>query len=148
MKTKNNIQKTILKSLAVVFSLVLISLSVNAQNLWNSIIGNSSFNGIALAMVDNGLNTSPSTNHAEALAAYFEVDTEESLKAEDWMTDESYFISSFFQLADETEEPLECEEWMMNENNFALSIAIKETTDEPLNLENWMTDENYFSPTK
>jgi len=52
MKTKNNVQKTILRSLAVVLSFVLISFTVNAQDFWKKLLENSSFNEIALAMVE------------------------------------------------------------------------------------------------
>ena len=52
MKTKNNVQKAILKSMAMGISLVLITLTVNAQDFWKSILENASINEIALAMVE------------------------------------------------------------------------------------------------
>ena len=53
MKTKNNVQKAILKSLAVIISSVLISFTVSAQGFWESILENNTFNEIALAMVES-----------------------------------------------------------------------------------------------
>ena len=50
MKTKNNVQQAILKSLAVVTSLVIISLTVSAQDYWKSLLGN--FNEVELAVLE------------------------------------------------------------------------------------------------
>ena len=52
MKTTNNVQKAILRSGAVVISFVLISFTVSAQEFWKKLLTNSSFNEIALAMVE------------------------------------------------------------------------------------------------
>ena len=52
MKTKNNVQKTILRSGAVIISFVLITFTVSAQEFWKKLIELSSFNDIAIAMIE------------------------------------------------------------------------------------------------
>lgn len=119
MKTKNNVQKAILKSLAVVVSLVLISFTVSAQGFWESIMENTSFSEIAMAMVENNnTNTAPadakSSTDANALEATLEIEAEETLKLEEWMTNEANFIP-FITIEEEVENPMELENWMVND---------------------------------
>ncbi len=73
MKTKDNVQKAILKSMAVVFSIILISMTVNAQDFWKSILENVSFNEIALAMTESNVEASSATTDVNSFAAYLEV---------------------------------------------------------------------------
>ncbi len=147
MKTKNNVQKAILKSLAIVASLVLISITVSAQDFWKTLLENSSFNEIALAMSNN--NNEASSESAETstdlslFAAILAEETEESLEMEDWMINENHF-AIFFTIEEETEEALELEDWMINEDNFTASFSLLEETDEPFELEDWMLNTSTF----
>lgn len=144
MKTKNNIQKAILKSLAVVTSLVLISITVNAQDYWKSLLENYNFNESELAMVDNSTVVIPAETDANVFVSLLEQETEEALELESWMTDESYFTIGF-SIEEEIENPLDLEDWMTNEALFnANSMYLEVETEGALQLEEWMTDESYF----
>lgn len=135
MKTKNNVQKTVLRSAAVVVSFVLISLTVTAQEFWKTVLTNSSFNQIALAMVE----TSKKSNVPESTAKFstetviHENDYDAKLNVEDWMTDTNSFRAAEIQQV-EKEENLQVEDWMLAEYNFAVTSE----TESPLMLENWM----------
>jgi hypothetical protein len=151
MKTKNNIQKTALKSVAAATGLAILSFTVNAQGALKSFFENDGINHIAMVMENTNHNSSASNNFsrsfisAETYAAYLETATEEPLNVEDWMVDNSN-SATMFKLETETESPLEVEDWMTNESKFGAFAAILETTtEEEMNLEAWMTDENQFS---
>lgn len=149
MKTTNNVQKAILKSLGVVFSLVLISFTVSAQDFWKALLENSSFNEIAIAMTEGthepyqASADASNATEANAFAVYLEEETEETLEMEDWMTNENYFVTNVY-LEKETENPLELENWMTNEIFLNANSLLEEETEETLELEEWMVDENYF----
>jgi len=144
MKTKNNVQKAILKSLAVITSLVLISITVNAQDLWKSLIENYNFNDIEFAMVDNKTMAIPIETGANGFESFLATETEEALELENWMTDESNFVS-VFSIEEEIENPLDLEDWMTNEALFnTTSIYLEVETEAALELENWMTDASNF----
>jgi hypothetical protein len=148
MKTKNNVQKAILKSMAVVISFVLINLTVDAQDFWKSILENASFNEIALAMVENHDETSSASNDAKALAAFLEVENEEILELEDWMTNETFFNSNSIYLEIEVEDALELENWMTEDSYFSNSaFQIIEETEAELELEEWMLNNELFNAT-
>ena len=141
MKTKNNVQKTILRSVAVVVSFVLISFTVSGQDFWKELLANSSFNKIALAMVG----TSNETSDSKSTTANFnlillENETEPALEMEDWMHDDNYFGIAEIQITEESEIGLEIEEWMLDENLF----QVKENAESPLELETWMTSEKIW----
>ena len=148
MKTTNNVQKAILKSLAVVVSFILISFTVNAQGFWESLLENSSFNEIALAMAESNTETNqaPAEADMDAFASLLEEEAEESLELEEWMTNETNFTSSF-AIEEEIESPLEVEEWMKDESYFsATSMSFEVETEESLEIENWMLDsENFYT---
>ena len=132
MKTKNNVQKAILKSLAVVTSLVLISLTVNAQDLWKSLLENYNFNEIELAMVDNNTVAIPVETEANGFESFLAMETEEALELENWMTDESNF-ATVFSTEEEIESPLNLEDWMTNEALFTTnSIYLEVDAEEAL----------------
>ena len=141
MKTKNNVQKTILRSAAVVVSFVLISYTVSAQEFWKKLLTNSSFNEIAIAMVETSDKTkksAPSETSDVTLANRNEV-YEPELKLEYWMTNESYFGNSAIRVENETEKALEMEDWMLDENLF----GGEEEAEQPLELEAWMTADKF-----
>jgi len=139
MKTKNNVQKAILRSAAVVVSFVLISFTVNAQDFWKRLLENSSFNDIAIAMVDTPAKTETTTESLKAMN--FETEKESQLEVEAWMTDYSNFDINLFQYEEETEAGLGFESWMLDENLF----QDEEDGEEALELEAWMTSNKFWS---
>lgn len=149
MKTRNNVQKAITKSLAVIISLVLLSITVNAQNFWKRVLENNSFSQIAMAMVDvSETSTAPAgattANDMDAYAEYFVVESEEALDLENWMTNENNFFETV-TIETEIESSLELENWMTNETLFDGTAAYFEVeTEEALQTEEWMTNTNYF----
>ncbi len=153
MKTTNNVQKAILKSLAVVVSSVLISFTVSAQGFWESILENNTFNEIALAMVDSNSGTEStlvdagSSADVTSFASLLEEEVEETLELEDWMTNDANF-TGIFTIEEAVESPMEVEDWMKDETYFAVpSISLEVGTEEALEIEDWMLDENVFSST-
>lgn len=138
MKTKNNVQKTVLRTGAVVASFVLISFTVAAQDFWKTLLTNSSFNQIALAMVESSKKSHAKASDTEANKAtyIYENEYDAKLAVEDWMTNNAYFKPIVFQkIENETENELQVEDWMTNENLFATAHE----TETPLKLEKWMT---------
>lgn len=145
MKTKNNVQQAILKSLAVVFSLVLISLTVDAQDFWKSIYENNGIKEIALAMVEVKAETTTELNDANSFSTFLEVESEQALELENWMMNENNF-GIFISLEEEIESPLEVENWMTDENNFNPStFELIQETDNELEIEDWMLNEDLFN---
>ena len=141
MKTKNNVQKAILRSAAVVVSFVLISFTVSGQDFWKRLIENSSFNDIALAMVEAPGEAELAAAPAESLKAmYLENETEAQMEVENWMTD-FYTFDVWSQFQVELDSELSIEDWMMDEDVFQ---AVSETEEE-LELEAWMTSENVWN---
>ncbi len=134
MKTKNNVQKAILRSVAVVISFVLISLTVNGQDFWKRLLENSSFNEIALAMVKTPKATETSGSTTENFNfSLLENENDPTLELENWMLDENNFGSTVFEFAQESNNNLEIEEWMLTEN-----------VETSLELEPWMTSEKVW----
>ena len=141
MKTKNNVQKAILRSVAVVVSFVLISLTVSGQDFWKKLLANSSFNEIALAMVETSKETEKSDYTTENFNFYFsENENEPNLELEEWMLDDNYFEIAGFEFTEESESVLEIEEWMLNENLF----QVEDTSEESLELEAWMISDKVW----
>ncbi len=91
MKTKNNVQKVVLRSAAIIVSFVLISFTVNAQDFWKTILKNSSFNTIALAMVNTRSDAELPTETESLEAMKFSEEIEKRMEVEDWMTDTTIF---------------------------------------------------------
>lgn len=149
MKTTNNVQKAITKSLAVIISLVLISITVNAQDFWRTVMENNSFSQIAMAMTDNSEASSASvdattTTDLSAYAAYATVDAEEALEVENWMLAENNFFTTV-NVETEVEDALEVENWMTNESLFdGMASYFNVETEEALEVEDWMKDTNFF----
>jgi hypothetical protein len=149
MKTKNNVQKAIKKSLAVIISLVLISITVNAQDFWKTVLENNSFSLIALAMTNDteasqAKTDAYTTSETDAYAEYFVVETEEAMDIEPWMLEENNFFTTV-SLETEVENKLEIESWMTDETVFDVYAAYyKIEAEEALEVENWMLNKNYF----
>jgi len=136
MKTKNNVQKTLLRWAAVFVSFVLISFTVSAQDFWKNLIENSSFGNIAMAMVDT------KKMPAELPAANFSFETEQeaNLELENWMTDKTTFAVSAFNYLKETESELLPEHWMFDEEIFSPEASAESA----LQLEDWMVNESVW----
>lgn len=149
MKTTNNVQKAITKSLAVIISLVLISITVNAQDFWRTVMENNSLSQIAMAMTDNSGASSSSTefsaaNDWNAYAKYAEVEADDELLLEDWMVSDNNFYTSVNVVA-ETEHALTVESWMTDNSYFnGMASYFKIEKEEPLQIEEWMQNSNYF----
>jgi len=142
MKTKNNVQKTILRSVAVVVSFVLISFTVSAQDFWKKLLTNSSFNEIALAMVETSKKPE-AKNDSEAKTApafIFNPEREKTLAIEEWMTNENYFGFSNNFVKSYPENKFNVEEWMLNENLFEVNAD----AEDELKLEDWMTSDKVW----
>ncbi|QIA09346.1 hypothetical protein [Draconibacterium halophilum] len=145
MKTKNNVQKTTSKILALSLILVVLGFSVNAQNLGKSLPITVSFKGMALAMVDNTVESRSLTTEADVHVSNFDVETEEALRLEDWMTDEASFDVYAQYVKTEQEEALEVEDWMIDEatfNHWSFQFAVE--AELPLELEDWMTSDEVW----
>lgn len=143
MKTKSNVQKAILRSGAVVVSFVLISFTVSAQDFWKRLLTNSSFNEIAIAMVETSGKAETAALPAEHSAGTFisqEV-AEPAMELDRWMTNASYFNEPAVQFDEIIEQPLELENWMLDESHFT-SINSNEKA---MELEGWMTSDNFWN---
>jgi hypothetical protein len=142
MKTKNNVQKTVTRSAAVIVSFVLIGFTVAAQDFWKTVLANSSFNQIALAMVETSKKTNvpEKTSGTNAVNYYYEIENDHELVVEEWMTTNHYFKPLAFIQA-EKENKLHVEEWMFNKNLFS-AAAEKEAT---LKVETWMINSEVWN---
>lgn len=142
MKTKNNVQKTILSTSAVIVTLLLLSYTVTARDFWKMVLENSSFNQIALAMSDSRVKTKETpVNNETWMERMVPVNEQEpEMKVEEWMKESANF--EVVNLLPETsvEQPLEIEDWMKDESYFEVS----DKSEEPLAIEPWMTSENVW----
>lgn len=132
MKTKNNIQKTVLKSLAVTAGSLIISLTVSAQDLRQSFNNNEPANEIALAILDDSnvsmmaLNTTKEVTKVNSAETLFKAESENTMVLEDWMTNEDLFKAeenqtkkkiiktATFVFEEISDSKLEFEDWMFN----------------------------------
>ena len=136
MKTKNNVQKTLLRWAAVFVSFVLISFTVSAQDFWKRLIENSSFGNIAMAMVDT--KKTPVATDFKMVSITNENELE--LALEPWMTEESYFGVSSMSIETEPEMGLVPEPWMFDKDVF-----LPASDSEPsLKLEAWMVSDQVW----
>jgi hypothetical protein len=146
MKTKNNVQKTALRSVAVVLSFVLLSFTVTAQGYWKQLLTNNSFSEIASALVDHHstpseLNHKPESVSITHIEALVETTKEAPLNVEVWMEgNETFWVGS--DLDGTISEPgLEIENWMVNADFFTFDI----TPEQPLQVEAWMVEEDFWN---
>ena len=137
MKTKNNVQKAVLRSAAVVVSFVLISFTVSAQTFWKRLLENTGFSDIAMAMAAPAEMEDGEVIPAEA-NYYFVNEVEPAMEMEAWMTDDSRFNATQFEYSEAIETGLELEYWMMNETFFQPVVE----EEAALELEAWMVSEN------
>ena len=140
MKTNNNFQKTILKSTTVLMGFVIISLNVNAQNLWKAGYENFDINQIEYAMIDNIIDDINLESNGNGFDSFLVQENEEALELENWMTDMEYFEFSTFKFVEEIDTELEIQDWMLNEKIF----AVNSVCEQPLELEAWMLSEKIW----
>ncbi|RIJ48612.1 hypothetical protein D1614_08730 [Maribellus luteus] len=133
MKTKNNVQKAVLRSAAVIVSLVLISYTVSAQGFWERLLSNSSFGDIAIALTETGKMNVEAAG-ANTGNAQFVIETEPALQLESWMMDYSKFNTAAFHIEAASDTELTIEPWMMDESLF-------EPAEKALELEDWMVSD-------
>ncbi len=140
MKTKNNVQKTILRFAAVVISFVLISFTVSAHDFWKRLITGSSFNEIALAMVDHSKKVDHTSNSADE-SFYFNLHQEkdEPMSLEPWMMDENCFGKTTSSIISETDFQSRYEPMMLNVKLFKV-----QEVEEGLKLESWMISDDVW----
>lgn len=163
MKTKNNIRKAALKSLAAIAGFALIGLTVNAQmNSYFENAGNSTMAMITEKTFTSAFATPVNAKAlatTDALAIYLFNETDEPLQLEDWMLKEKNF-STMFSIEPETEPALEIEEWMTNDSNFETEIKeikptqkvvsaknyvfCEETDEGKLKIEGWMLNQKVW----
>jgi predicted naringenin-chalcone synthase len=134
MKTKTNFQKAAMRTAAVVVSFVLVSFTVSAQDFWKKLLTNSTFNEIAMAMVEASQHEKLPQHSEIGNADWFDFDRafDPELELEGWMTSESYFEVSTFPTSNE-------EVFGLINPNFNLHI-----NEEPLSIENWMTSADFW----
>lgn len=131
-----------MRSVAVVVSFVLVSITVSAQEFWKKVLTHSSFNEIALAMVETSEKESPVNENSENAFWYaFDKAFDPALELEGWMTSENYFLTNAVGLENDTEAPLALENWMLDESLF----YTHDVQEEPLALESWMTSADFWS---
>jgi hypothetical protein len=143
MKTKNNVQKTILSTSAVIVTLVLLSYTVTARDFWKMVLENSSFNQIALAMTDPRVKAKETRVNNETwmerLAPVQELEPE--MKVEDWMKESGNFEVVNLLPESSVEQPLKIEDWMIDERHFEEAGS----REEPLTIEPWMISNNVWA---
>jgi hypothetical protein len=149
MKTKNNVQKAVRKSLGVITCLILIIFSIDAQDV--SIRDREIFSEVMSSTMLNGNSSFRITlnNYAKinSIPAYIIDEAEDELKLEDWMMNDEYFYAdnnltktnseiestemSSLKDAPEIEKELELEEWMLDERNFNVKSENETNPDYP-----------------
>lgn len=133
MKTRTNFRKAAVRSAAVVVSFILISFTVSAQEFWKKLLTNSSFNEIAIAMVEtsNGESTMENTKTFDADWKRFDMAFDPALELEGWMSSEEHFGVNVLYKEAEPDASLKEEKALLDLNYIA-------DTSEPLVLEGWM----------
>ena len=130
MKTRTNFRKAAVRSAAVVVSFILISFTISAQEFWKKLLTNSSFNEIAIAMVE----TSKSESNSKTFDAdwkRFDMAFDPALELEGWMSNEEHFGVNVLHHEEELDPPFYGE-------NGLLYLNIIVDASEPLELEAWM----------
>lgn len=124
-------------------SFVLISFTVSAQDFWKKLITNSSFNEIAMAMIETADDSEfpAKTNEYNTGNFYFDAVNEPSMELETWMTSGYYFYGISYYSGIEAEVPLSLEPWMLNESNF----EVENEVDNSLELEEWMISNEFWA---
>lgn len=135
MKTRTNFRKAAVRSAAVVVSFILISFTVSAQEFWKKLLTNSSFNEIAIAMIEPGKGGSAIDNSRinEADWKQFDRAFDPALELEGWMSSEEHFGLGALYNEQEADIPSAGQTGLMY-------LDYSPDASEPLNLEAWMID--------
>ena len=139
--------KIVLRSSAILASVVLLSFTVSAQGLWKQLLTYNSFGKTAMLMIGETGNTTEKTA-AKATAAKSNslnivTAIDKALDVEPWMTDD-YFFGAFNYFNNVvTDNPLQLEAWMLNDLYFYGRIVPEKETE--LKIEPWMTDDKYWA---
>ena len=134
---EDNVQKTLLRTAAVIASFVLISLTVSAQDYWINPLLNSSSHEIAFVLTSHSGETAERGKTGIYTTMVLSAEKDERLMLEQWMTNENLFGSSSGEISSAVEISFCPEEGTFNEN----AIKITRCAEEPLLLKNWMTSE-------
>lgn len=143
--------KVLLRSGAVIVSVVLLSFTVSAQGLWKQFLTYNSFGKTAILMVHaSETGTKAATIETDRKApspsetATFRIEpaVDHTLEVEAWMTDDVYFGAYNHLLEVEQDKPLEIEPWMTNDDYF--SSRFTRGKDRELEIEAWMIDDRYW----
>ena len=140
MKTKIKTQKTVLKSLAVTAGSLIISLTVSAQDLWQSFSNNEPANEIALAIIDNSNKSIPAINGTKevtdvnSLETLSKTESENAMVLEEWMTNEDLFKAE----EDQTKKKI----------IKTATFVFEEISDSKLEFEDWMFNPRFWSVRK
>jgi hypothetical protein len=168
MKAQNNNQKTIinqdgimvLRSGIVICTVVLISLTVSAQNYWQQFTPIRTNDKVALVMDGQPAETKNADTAIDAIFA--EVSTklnfssntlvcdqerEKVLQAESGITDQALNNSNTSTdfTSEEKQESLKAKGWIFFDKSSGSDMLTKETgTDEPMQIESGMTDNHFW----
>jgi hypothetical protein len=164
MKTSNNTREsktTTVNSLfskgsAIVCGLALISLTVNAQSLWEKFSDYTFSAKMAMTTVSNfeyQLTAKPvaaelASQTLSEIALSAEVTEQEAtIEIESWMTNEFNFVASYELTKTDAEDALRVESWMLESKNFSsATLELNNDLEEELEIEPWMTEDDNFEP--
>jgi len=146
--SNNRVLSVLLRTAAVLVSVVLLSFTVSAQDLLKELLSYNSFGKMALILVDenNAEEATENAGTANFEAFLVEEETEAPLNVESWMTNSNYFNSASVFTRVDAEESLEIESWMVDADFYTNRYAPE--TEAGLELEAWMTDSSYFNSTR
>ena len=131
---ENRVQQVVLKTLAVLISLVLLTYTINAQGMWKQVWENAS---LAMETYETGNSEFYAANNTSE-------DSDMKMNLEYWMTDAEHF-TAFAEPEAEPEDVLGVETWMTDAAHFAANSYVETEAEEPLELENWMISENFIA---
>ncbi len=148
---RDRMGQVLLRSGAVIFSVVLLSFTVSAQGLWKQLLAYNSFGKMAILMVRTSeagsgtekIKTARIVSAPSETAAFrLEPASDRNLEVEPWMTDDLYFgaYNRIFEV--EKDKPLDIELWMVDSQYFAGSP--ESDKDRALQIESWMVDDRYW----
>lgn len=145
-----------LKGGAIIISFILISFTVSAQGFWKQLLTESSLSNVAMIMAGDtsmnhskaAVNTSSSFERTTGEKTFFssiEMEEDEPLNLESWMTSDSFLGQSNYTITPEVDPTLDIEDWMINSKYFKnVSSSIETETDKELKLEDWMVNDSLW----
>uniref|UniRef100_UPI0032176F34 hypothetical protein n=1 Tax=uncultured Draconibacterium sp. TaxID=1573823 RepID=UPI0032176F34 len=128
-----------LKSIVVLFALIMVCTALNGQGLWLQIQTDQQ----TLAFNEKLPVEHSASFTITGVNEYLEPINEAPLEAEGWMMNEFYFNTYSSYMEVDVEETLKIENWMVDDEVFVKDYMLTEK-EEILKIENWMIDENYW----